>query len=187
MSPLPRRSATEHPGEWKLIAALTLLVAAAGATASIALSSGGDAKTTKTTTVSTTTTTPAVSTTTTAPKTTTTKVVASGKPIGATGGTDTLVGRGALTSWPTGRDAWTVVLGSYPIGRPTDVPIVVAMRAAKTLKQVGVLNSTAYSSLRPNYWVVFAGIYSSQAPAQAAVSAAHTAGFTSAYPRHVTR
>ena len=79
------------------------------------------------------------------------------------------------------------MLGSYPIGRPTDVPIVVAMRAAKTLKQVGVLNSTAYSSLRSNYWVVFAGIYSSQAAAQTAVSAAHAAGFASAYPRHVTR
>jgi hypothetical protein len=52
---------------------------------------------------------------------------------------------------------------------------------------VGVLVSSQYSSLHPDYLVVFQGIYETQADAQAALSAAHAKGYTGAYQTRVTR
>ncbi len=47
--------------------------------------------------------------------------------------------------------------------------------------------SSAFSSLHPGYFVVFTGIYASQAQASAALAAAHAHGFPDAYQTRVTR
>ena len=55
------------------------------------------------------------------------------------------------------------------------------------LKQVGVLTSSEYSSLHPDYYVVFSGIYRTQAEATAALAAIQAKGFRGAYQVRVTR
>jgi hypothetical protein len=90
-----------------------------------------------------------------------------------------------LTKWPAGRGGWTIVLDSVPSG--SRVAYLEARQALrKGMKQVGVLNSSSYSSLHPGYLVVFAGIYGSEADAQGAVLNAHEHGYGGAYPRRIT-
>ena len=88
--------------------------------------------------------------------------------------------------WPAGRTGWTIVLVSYPktAGRPAAQ--TTADKAAHAgLSQVGVLDSSRYASLQPGYFVVFSGIYDTQAQANAAVAGAHSAGFGAAYSRQI--
>jgi zinc-ribbon domain len=87
--------------------------------------------------------------------------------------------------WPAGTTGWTIVLVSYPktTGRPTAQRT--ATRAARTLPEVGILDSSRYASLQPGYFVVFSGIYPSQAEANSAVASAHQAGFGAAYSRQI--
>lgn len=96
--------------------------------------------------------------------------------------------RSALATWPTTKSGYTVVLESIPTtaGRAT------ALRRAKEaradgLKQVGVLDSSNFSSFHPGFYVVFAGVYGSYTLASDALSNAHSHGFPDAYPRQVTR
>jgi hypothetical protein len=90
-----------------------------------------------------------------------------------------------LTKWPPGRNGWTVVLDSVPSG--SRVAFAEARKALrKGMKQVGVLSSSSYSSLHPGYFVVFAGIFGSEAEAQSALLNAHEHGYGAAYPRQIT-
>jgi hypothetical protein len=94
----------------------------------------------------------------------------------------------ALTAWPAGKSGYTVVLESIPLASGRAFAVERAKRAkAAGLAQVGVLDSSNYSSFHPGFYVVFAGIYGSYADASAALSAAHGHGFPTAYPRQVTR
>ena len=62
----------------------------------------------------------------------------------------------------------------------------IAQRAtAAGLPEVGVLDSSDFSSLRPGYWVTYSGVYDSEAEAGSALPRAQAAGFPSAYPRRV--
>jgi len=54
------------------------------------------------------------------------------------------------------------------------------------LPQVGVLDSSRYSSLHPGYYVVFSGVYASDAQAESARAAAAAKGFQAAYVRQIT-
>lgn len=88
--------------------------------------------------------------------------------------------------WPA-RSGWTDVLASIPApaGRPEAVTEAhAALRAG--LHRVGILLSAQHGSLRSGYWVVFSGVYASEARAQTAVGAARTSGFAEAYPRFVS-
>jgi hypothetical protein len=74
---------------------------------------------------------------------------------------------------------------------PTSGGRAAALRLAKTalkagLTNVGVLDSSGYSSLHPGYYVVFSGIFSSPAEAQNALTTAHSSGYPSAYARPIT-
>jgi hypothetical protein len=92
-----------------------------------------------------------------------------------------------MLEWPQGRSGWTLVLASLPAsaGRPAAVAKArEALRAGVT--EVGVIDSSKYSSLHPGYYVVFSGIYSSIGDAQDAVSTAAQAGYENAYARRVT-
>ncbi len=72
----------------------------------------------------------------------------------------------SLANWPQGREGWTIVLVSSPKVDGRDRAVALAQSAReKGLDQVGVLDSARYASLRPGYWVVFQGVYESQAEA----------------------
>ena len=54
------------------------------------------------------------------------------------------------------------------------------------LPQVGILNSSDFSSLNPGYYVTFSGIYDTQSQANAALPNARSKGFPTAYVREVS-
>jgi hypothetical protein len=83
--------------------------------------------------------------------------------------------------WPGG-SGFTVVLaseGSVASARATQ------RRASDAGLDAGVLSSSSYGSLRPGYWVVFSGSYSSQAEAAERQGRARSLGFGDAYVRFV--
>jgi hypothetical protein len=94
----------------------------------------------------------------------------------------------ALAVWPAGESGYTDVLESVPVTGGRAAAVVRARQAKRSgLKQVGVLTSSEYASLHPGYYVVFSGIYRTQADATAALSAAQAKGFRGAYQVRVTR
>lgn len=92
-----------------------------------------------------------------------------------------------LFSWPATGTAYTDVLESIPFSSGRTIALVRA-RAAKAagLPESGVLVSADYPSLRPGYYVVFSGVYSTPAAAASALAAAHVRGFPDAYVARVT-
>lgn len=93
-----------------------------------------------------------------------------------------------LTTWPAGKSGYTDVLLSLPLTAGRAAAEARARAAARAgLTDVGVLASSAYSSLHPGYYVVFSGVYGSAAEASAALGAARAHGFTGAYQARVTR
>jgi hypothetical protein len=78
-----------------------------------------------------------------------------------------------LASWPTGTDAWTIVLQSIPKskGRAQAVSIAAAARQ-RGLPRVGILDSGRFASLHPGYWTVFTGVYETQPDATGALQQA---------------
>lgn len=87
----------------------------------------------------------------------------------------------SVADWPSGTDGWTVVLASYPQTGGRKVATARARKArAQGLPQVGVLDSSRYASLRPGYWVVFSGIYATEAEATSALESARKASRTAA-------
>ena len=145
----PLRRGPSWRSNWALRAAATAAVALAGAAAAIAATgsdgSGEDIVT-------------AIGGFATAPRTTT---------------EESPVGPSAVTEWPPGEDGWTITLASLPQtgGRPAALARARAARA-KGLPQVGVLDSSRYASLHPGYWVVFTGVYASEAEATSALETA---------------
>ena len=93
-----------------------------------------------------------------------------------------------LVTWPAGKSGWTVVLDSVPSSNGRAGPLAQARQARQLgLKNVGVLDSSQFSSLHPGYYVVFAGIYDTQAEAQSAIIDAHQKGYRGPYPRRIVR
>jgi hypothetical protein len=88
-------------------------------------------------------------------------------------------GGGTIASWPSGEEAYTVVLKSATTRSEAD-------KRARELqgqgKSVGVLNSSDYSSLRSGYWVVFSGQYEDKSAAESAAT-----GFKSSVPEAYVR
>ncbi|HZQ04403.1 MAG TPA: zinc ribbon domain-containing protein [Gaiellaceae bacterium] len=190
-----------YPGDWIWSALVTLLVAIAGVAVAIALTGGksdgaitfvassprarpvtSTAATTQLPTApeptahATTHLTRTVPTKTSPPPTTTTA-----KPRVAT----PRVVAGQI-EWPRGRSGWTDVLASYPASGGRTAAAAVAARAARSgLRQVGVLDSSAFRSLHGGYYVVFSGVYPSQSAAQAALAQVRRRGFGSAYTRQI--
>jgi hypothetical protein len=90
-------------------------------------------------------------------------------------------------AWPAGRSGWTVVLDSLPSVNGRAPALAEARQALHLgLKKVGVLDSAQFSSLHPGYYVVFFGVYASQAAAQSSIIDAHQKGYGGAYPRRIT-
>jgi hypothetical protein len=88
--------------------------------------------------------------------------------VTATGGSVTTPAapRARLARWPSATSGWTIVLVSVPKSKGRDEAVAVAQQArVKGLRGVGVLDSSLFASLRPGYWMTFAGRYPSQAEA----------------------
>jgi hypothetical protein len=205
-----------YPGDWVWTSALTFLIAAAGAAVAIALTSGSasgggatfvvitnstsNGTTTLQTTTAATTTLPAApeptvttqtkTTATTRPATTAATTTAATTTTATTTKTVTTPAPppNGQTAWPSGHSGWTLVLTSYPVTGGRAPALATAHRAAKSgLPQVGILSSSAFGSLHPGYYVVFSGIYDSQAQADAAAALARARGFSGAYSRQISR
>jgi hypothetical protein len=94
----------------------------------------------------------------------------------------------ALAFWPAGKSGYTLVLESIPVANGRDGAVARARQAKRRgIKNVGVLVSSQYSSLHPDYYVVFAGIYGSQSDANAALVTVHARGYPDAYQTPVTK
>ena len=93
-----------------------------------------------------------------------------------------------LITWPEGTDGWTVILAAIPTANGRAAATARARQALEAgLPDVGVLNSSEFASLHPGYFVVFSGVYATQAEAEDALGAAREAGNPDAYPRQIAR
>ncbi len=71
-----------------------------------------------------------------------------------------------LARWSRAERGWTIVLVSVPKTRGRDQAVAVAQQArSRGLRQVGVLDSSVFASLRPGYWMTFTGKYETEAEA----------------------
>ena len=180
-----RRRLRWYPGDWLPIV-LALLVIAALATAAAVYAAQDEEEAAGVRTVVATSP-PDVTATDTAP--TETAPVAS-VPTQATP-TDTQPadgpGPGNPVEWPADQDGFTVVLASMPVSGGRDLALRNARSAIRSgLKEVGVIDSEAFASLHPGYYVVFSGVYPTLQEAQNAVPDARDAGFANAYAREIT-
>jgi hypothetical protein len=96
------------------------------------------------------------------------------------------VGPSGVAEWPVEQEGWTIALASLPqtSGRAPALGRARTARA-KGLPQVGVLDSSRYASLHPGYWIVFSGVYSSEAEATSALEDARRASRTAVVRRVV--
>jgi hypothetical protein len=173
---------------WAALLALLLVAAAAGAIVAVAATDDEGERRAATTSRPTTTAVavfPTDQTITIAPPTTTTIPTTT---LGTTtfGTTGTTTQFGGTTTWPAGQDGFTIVLKSVPVSEGRAEADAAAQQARTNgLPQVGVLNSSNYSSLTPGYYVAFSGIYSSENQATSALPNARSKGFPTAYVREV--
>ena len=91
-------------------------------------------------------------------------------------------GASGIRTWPRGKDAYTVVLQSLGDRKSA---VTRAKEVSKDGIPAGVLDSDKYSSLSPNFWIVFAGVYKSQAQAGKAAQRYSSRGFAGAFPQFV--
>ena len=182
-----------------LVAALValLLVALAGAAAAIALSGDEESARVVTTTqaaglpttptIPTQTTVPGLPTETIGPTTTGVTIpTLTNEPPAPPPPTPPPPTEGGLTTWPTGRDGYTVVLKSVPLSQGRDAAAADARRALRAgVTDAGVLESSDFPSLNPGYYVAFAGIHNTLNEATTALSGVRSKGFPLAYVREI--
>jgi hypothetical protein len=94
-------------------------------------------------------------------------------PTTSTLGAPPETGTSGITDWPSGHDGWTIVLASVPQTGGRQPAVALARQARqRRLSPVGILDSSVYASLHPGYWIVFTGLYTSQAEATSALQPA---------------
>jgi hypothetical protein len=90
-----------------------------------------------------------------------------------------------LVGWPRGRDGWTIVIVSLPqIGGGASARARATQAVDRGLREVGVIDSNRFASLKPGYYVVFTGIYGTEEEATSALRRAKAA-FPAAYTREI--
>jgi hypothetical protein len=91
----------------------------------------------------------------------------------------------AAIAWPSGKRGWTIVLLSLPQpnGRAAAEAKAKEARSAG-LRNVGVLDSSKFASLHPGYYVVFTGVFDTEAEAASALQPARGV-FPAAYQREI--
>jgi hypothetical protein len=94
---------------------------------------------------------------------------------------------GGLTEWPPGQNGWTIVLASVPQSAGRAAATREAQKGIDAgLSDVGVLNSSDFSSLHAGYFVVFSGIFSSEKEARASLGTAKGT-YPQAYARQIVQ
>jgi hypothetical protein len=178
---------------WLALAALLAVALAAGAIVALAATddddqaAGGSVPTTgQTTPVPTTTGVPPVDTLTSPTTITIGEPTTTGTTTTLPTTTGTTTGTGGTISWPVGEDGYTVVLRSTPTSEGRG-PAESAAQQAKNngLPEVGILESSDFSSLNPGYYVTFTGTYDTENEAVNALPRARSSGFPTAYVRQV--
>jgi hypothetical protein len=92
-----------------------------------------------------------------------------------------------LKAWPAGRSGWTVVLQALPTSNGRPFALAQARAAVHSgLQEVGIIDSSQFSSLHPGYFILFTGIYSSFDDANTGATTARSHGYPRAYPRQIT-
>ncbi len=78
-----------------------------------------------------------------------------------------------LTEWPTGQNGWTIVLSSIPQTAGRSGAVSAGQKALSAgLTDVGILDSSEFSSLHTGYFVVFSGVFNNEGDARAALDTA---------------
>jgi hypothetical protein len=92
-----------------------------------------------------------------------------------------------LTEWPPGKNGWTIVLSSIPqsSGRPAAANVARNALSAG-LTDVGIIDSSQFSSLHTGYYVVFTGIYDTENEARAGLDTAQ-GSYPQSYVRQITQ
>jgi hypothetical protein len=178
--------AGRHPwaGAWLVPALLGLLVAVVGAGAAVAISNDGDAPEAISVATGGTRTVTEPTATLTAPEPTTTTPTTTAPPPTTTAPPPPPRNPAAI-QWPRDRRGWTIVLLSLPQQNGRAAANEQATRArGRGLRRVGVLDSSRYASLHPGYYVVFQGVFGSEAEAASALQRAR-AVFPNAYQREI--
>jgi hypothetical protein len=191
--PLERTSAAIGPrnggaAPWVVPALLGLVIAVLGTGAAIAISNdGAEPSAISTATGGSLTVTndgstltapePTEPTTTTAPATTTApKPTTTPKPPA----------NPAAIVWPRDRRGWTIVLLSLPQSNGLAGANAKAAELRRGgLRRVGVLDSGRYASLHPGYYVIFTGVFDSEAEASSALQRARAVCHCTAYQREI--
>jgi hypothetical protein len=178
-----RRRLAWYPGDWIWSSLLALVVAALagiGAAAFVAHDTSGAPYVTRTSPAQTVTPTiaPPEATTATRPAATTLGKKPKKRPAPTSQ---------ALKPWPAGESGWTVVLQSLPAANGRAFALAQARAAQHSgVTDVGIIDSSKYSSLHPSYYVLFSGVYSSFDDANTGATTAHSHGYPRAYPRRIT-
>ncbi|HEV8603684.1 MAG TPA: hypothetical protein VGQ68_09865 [Gaiellaceae bacterium] len=194
-----RRRIPWYPGDWVWIVLLLLVVAALAATVAV-LATRENEKSATPTKVATTESVPVTSGSGTVPTESTptgTESTPTGtEPPPTESGTVPTTeppppppppASGGLTPWPSGQNGWTVVLASIPQSSGRRAATSEARKALSAgLTDVGVLDSSEFSSLHSGYYVVFSGVYSSLSEAKSGLSSAESA-YPKAYTRQITQ
>jgi len=95
--------------------------------------------------------------------------------------------RKELVEWPPSQSGYTLVIASIPTGSGRAEAIGKAREVLKSgLPDVGVIDSSEFSSLHPGYYVVFSGIYAEQRQALGAARRVQ-ALYPAAYIRQISR
>lgn len=178
-----RRRLGWYPGDWIWPSLLALVIAAlagAGATAFVSRdeASGGYVnRTSPVAPVSSTFAPPETTSTTTPTAPTSTRKTPSPPPPPAL----------TLKPWPAGEGGWTVVLQSLPTTNGRAFALAQARAALHGgVQDVGILDSSEYSSLHPGYYVLFSGVYTSFDDANTGVTGVRSHGYPRAYARRIT-
>ena len=92
-----------------------------------------------------------------------------------------------LVEWPAGQNGWTIVLSSIPQSAGRANALNEARKALSAgLTDVGVLDSSQFSSLHSGYYVVFSGIYNTEREARTTLDTAQ-ATYPQSYVREITQ
>lgn len=182
------RAIRSHPWltGWLAPALLGLVIAVFGTGAAIAISDGGDETAAISTATGGSLTVTDNGSTLTAPEPTTPATTAEPPPTAPTTTTPRpRPANPAAVSWPRGKRGWTIVLLSLPQANGRAAAAAKAAEARKGgLRRVGILDSSRYASLHPDYYVVFTGIFDTDVEAASAVQRAK-AVFPGAYVREI--
>jgi hypothetical protein len=174
-------------GAWVVPALLGLVIAVLGTGAAIAISSDGEARSAVSTATGGSLTVTEDTSTLTAPEPT--EPATTTAPPATTGPPATTAPKPpanpAAIAWPRDRRGWTIVLVSLPQANGRAAANAKAAEARRRgLRRVGVLDSGRYASLHPGYYVVFQGVFDSEAEAASALQRAR-AVFPAAYQREI--